>query len=71
MTRKTYRVLRGRFVPARGVVSGPQAGHREFTRGQTFEAAPSALLRRAVRDRDLEIVEPGPAEPPAERRQRK
>lgn len=49
-----YRVLKSRFVLAR----------REYALGDTFEARPSALLRRAVRDGDLDTVsEALPASP--------
>lgn len=56
--KKTYRVLRKRFVPPRSVMLG---AHKQLATGDTFQATESALLRRAVRDGDLELVEAAPA----------
>lgn len=52
----TYRVTRGRFVPHPGSLPGINGGHRELLQGQTFQAPESAMLRRAVKDGDLELV---------------
>lgn len=48
---QTYRVLKPRFLFA--LV--------EYGEGDVFPARPSALLRRAVTDGDLELVEQAPA----------
>ena len=41
-----YKVLKARFVFA----------GREYKRGQVLQSQDSALIRRAVRDQDLELV---------------
>lgn len=58
---KRYRVLKDRFVFRHGVLVAParrQSRASEFEKGDEFEASPCTLLRRAVRDKDLELVEP-------------
>jgi hypothetical protein len=45
---QTYRVLKPRFVFA----------HVEYGEGESVTARPTALLRRAVVDGDLELVTP-------------
>lgn len=49
---QAYRVLSPRFV-----LPGSIMGERTpLTKGDVFSAIPCALLRRAVRDNDLEVV---------------
>lgn len=55
-----YRVLKDRFVFRNGVLVVPvrrQSRPSEFQKGDEFEARPCTLLRRAVHDKDLELVE--------------
>lgn len=58
---KRYRVLKDRFVYRHGALVAPmrrQTRSGEFEKDDEFDARPCTLLRRAVRDKDLELVEP-------------
>ncbi len=62
MTR--YRVLKARFVYPDGVLVHPvrrQSRAGEFVQGDEFDAQANTLLRRAVRDGDIERVDPAHA----------
>jgi hypothetical protein len=55
---KRYRVLKDRFVYRHSAMASP--GRRrpgEYEKGDVFAAAPCPLLRRAVRDGDIDPVE--------------
>jgi hypothetical protein len=69
---KRYRVLKERFVAPDCVLVAPgrrQSRASEFVKGDEFEARPSTLLRRAVRDKDIELVEAEAAIPNGKRGQ--